>query len=288
MSGSGDGAAGIDRVEVHDPTVPLNDGHWMPRVGLGVYKMTDDEAAAAVEVALAAGYRGIDTAAMYENEAGVAAGLAASGLPRSEVFLATKVRFEDNGYDSTLRAFDESIGKLRTDYVDLYLIHWPAPLRDRYVDAWRALIRLREEGRTRSIGVCNFHPEHLDRIIAETGVIPAVHQVELHPRFPQHRVRAYDANLGIITQAWSPLARGRLLDEPALGRIAGKYGVTPAQVVLRWHLENDVTVIPKSVHPERIRQNHDLFGFSLTASDHRVIADLETGERTGVDPNDRN
>ncbi|WP_179560096.1 aldo/keto reductase [Microbacterium sp. AK009] len=260
----------------------------MPRVGLGVYKMTDDEAAAAVEVALDAGYRGIDTAAMYGNEAGVGAGLARSAVSRSEVFLATKVRFEDNGYDSTLRAFDDSLDQLGTDYVDLYLIHWPAPLRDRYVDAWRALIRLREEGRARSIGVCNFHPEHLDRIVAETGVIPAVHQVELHPRFPQHHVRAYDANLGIITQAWSPLARGRLIEEPALARIARAHGVTPAQVVLRWHLENDITVIPKSVHPERIRQNLDLFGFSLTSADHCAIAELETGERTGVDPNDRN
>ncbi|WJL97268.1 aldo/keto reductase [Microbacterium sp. ET2] len=260
----------------------------MPRVGLGVYKMTDDEAAAAVDVALEAGYRGIDTAAMYGNEAGVGTALARSGVPRADVFVATKVRFEDNGYDSTLRAFEDSLGKLGTDYVDLYLIHWPAPLRDRYVDAWRALIRLREEGRARSIGVCNFHPEHLDRIVAETGVIPAVHQVELHPRFPQHRVRAYDANLGIITQAWSPLARGRLLDEPALARIARAHGVTPAQVVLRWHLENDIAVIPKSVHPERIRENLDLFGFSLTSADHRAIADLETGERTGVDPDDRN
>ncbi|TQK20709.1 2,5-diketo-D-gluconate reductase A [Microbacterium sp. SLBN-154] len=271
-----------------DRRVPLNDGHRMPRVGLGVYKMTDDEAAAAVAVALDAGYRGIDTAAMYGNEAGVGAALAASDVPRGEVFVATKVRFEDNGYDSTLRAFDDSLVKLRTDYLDLYLIHWPAPLRDRYVEAWRALIRLREEGRARSIGVCNFHPEHLDRIVAETGVIPAVHQVELHPRFPQHRVRAYDANLGIITQAWSPLARGRLLDEPVLTRIARAHGVTPAQVVLRWHLENDITVIPKSVNPDRIRQNLDLFGFSLTSADHRAIADLETGERTGVDPNDRN
>ncbi|WP_322411196.1 aldo/keto reductase [Microbacterium invictum] len=271
-----------------DPTVPLNDGHRMPRVGLGVYKMTDEEAGAAVETALAAGYRGIDTAAMYDNEAGVGAGLRRSGVPRSEVFVATKVRFEDNGYDSTLRAFDDSVRKLGTDTVDLYLIHWPAPLRDRYVDAWRALIRLRDEGRARSIGVSNFHSDHLDRIIAETGVIPAVHQIELHPRFPQHRMRAYDANLGIITQAWSPLARGRLLDEPALVKIARARGVTPAQVVLRWHLENDVTVIPKSVNPKRIRENHDLFRFSLTASDHRVIADLETGERTGVDPNDRN
>lgn len=266
----------------------MNDGRRIPHVGLGVYKMSDEEAAATVAAAVRMGYRGVDTAAMYGNEAGVGAGLERSGVDREEVFLATKVRFEDNGFDSTLRAFDESLAKLRTPYVDLYLIHWPAPLRDQYVDAWRALVRLRDEGRARSIGVSNFHADHLDRIIAETGVTPAVNQIEMHPRLPQRRMRAYGQTHGIVTQAWSPLARGRLLEDPSVLAIARGHGVSPAQAILRWHLENDVVVIPKSVRADRLRENLDLFGFSLTPDDHDVIHALDTGERTGADPNDRN
>ncbi|MFB2585912.1 aldo/keto reductase [Herbiconiux liukaitaii] len=274
------------------PLLALNDGRSLPQLGLGVYKTTDAESADAVAFALEHGYRLIDTAAMYLNERGVGEGLRRSGLPRDEVFVTTKVWHTDNGYDSTLRSFDESLERLGTDHVDLYLIHWPAPASDRYVDTWRALIRLREEGRATSIGVANFHPKHIERIVGETGVVPAVNQVELHPWLPQAELRAFDAGLGIVTQAWSPLARGQVLDQAGdgsvLAQLAGKHGRTPAQIVLRWHLQLGIAIIPKSVTPSRILENIDVFDFTLDADDLAALATLETGERTGVDPDDRN
>ncbi|GLK17409.1 aldo/keto reductase [Herbiconiux flava] len=270
------------------PTLLLNDGAAMPQLGLGVYKTTDDEAASAVSFALRHGYRLIDTASMYHNEQGVGEGVRASGIDRSEVFVTTKVWFTDNGYDETLRAFDESMRMLGLDHLDLYLIHWPAPLRDRYVEAWRALIALRDSGRVRSIGVANFHPSHLTRIVEETGIVPAVNQVELHPRLPQTALRAFDAAHGVVTQSWSPLARGGLIADPVLARLAAKHGRSPAQIVLRWHVQLGLSVIPKSVTPARIVENLDVFDFTLDESDLAAIASLETGERTGVDPNDRN
>ncbi|MFB2554944.1 aldo/keto reductase [Herbiconiux liangxiaofengii] len=270
------------------PLLELNDGNRIPQLGLGVYKTTDDEAAEAVSFALRHGYRHVDTASMYLNESGVGDGVRASGIDRSDVFVTTKVWFTENGFDSTLRSFDESLERLGFDYLDLYLIHWPAPKNDRYVDAWRALIRLQQEGRVRSIGVANFHPEHVQRVIAETGVVPAVNQVELHPALPQTALRAFDESLGIVTQAWSPLARGGVLSSPALASIARKHGRSPAQIVLRWHVQLGVSVIPKSVTPSRMLENLDVFDFVLDADDLAVIASLETGERTGVDPNDRN
>jgi 2,5-diketo-D-gluconate reductase A len=264
----------------------LNDGHSIPRLGLGVYKIADARAADTVRVALEAGYRHIDTAALYANERGVGEGLARAALPRDEVFVTTKVWNDRHGYDETLRAFDESLAKLGLDYVDLYLIHWPAPTQDRYVDTYRALETLRADGRAVSIGVSNFHPHHLERLSAETDVVPAVNQVELHPWLQQRQTRAYNAAHGILTEAWSPLARGRAIGDPALDAIGARYGKSAAQVVLRWHLELGNVVIPKSVTPERIRENIAVFDFTLDASDHEAIAALDAGERTGKDPDD--
>lgn len=262
----------------------LNDGHTIPQLGLGVYKIPEALAAGAVEIALEAGYRHIDTAALYANERGVGEGLARVALPRDEVFVTTKVWNADHGYDNTLRAFDESLAKLGLDYVDLYLIHWPAPRQDRYIDTYRALETLRADGRARSIGVSNFHTHHLDRLLAETSIVPAVNQVELHPWLQQTEVRAYNAAHGILTEAWSPLARGRAIGNDTLDAIGARYGKSAAQVVLRWHIELGNVVIPKSVTPSRIRENLDVFDFALDAADHATIAAFDAGERTGKDP----
>jgi len=270
------------------PLLPLNDGRSMPQLGLGVYKATDAESADVVSFALQNGYRLVDTASMYLNEAGVGEGVRRSGLPRDDVFVTTKVWHTENGFDSTLRSFDESLDRLGFEYIDLYMIHWPAPKVDRYVDTWRAFERIRSEGRARSIGVANFHPEHIERLQNETGITPAVNQVELHPWLPQQALRAFDTEHGVVTQAWSPLARGKVLGNGPLEALAAKHGRTPAQIVIRWHLQLGISVIPKSVTPSRIRENIDVFDFDLDADDLAVIAGLETGERTGVDPNDRN
>jgi len=267
-------------------SLQLNDGRTIPQLGLGVYKIADDLAAGTVQVALEAGYRHIDTAALYANERGVGEGLARAALPREEVFVTTKVWNDRHGYDQTLRAFDESLAKLGLDYVDLYLIHWPAPRQDRYLDTYRALETLRADGRARSIGVSNFHTHHLDRLLAETAIVPAVNQVELHPWLVQAEVRAYDDAHGIRTEAWSPLARGRAIDEPVLAAIGARYGKSAAQVVLRWHLQLGNIVIPKSVTPSRIRENLDVFDFALDAGDMAAITALDSGERTGKDPDD--
>jgi 2,5-diketo-D-gluconate reductase A len=269
-----------------DHTLQLNDGHRIPQLGLGVYKIPDAQAAGTVQVALEAGYRHIDTAALYANERGVGEGLARVGLPRAEVFVTTKVWNDRHGYDETLRAFDESLAKLGLDYVDLYLIHWPAPTQDRYVDTYRALETLRADGRARSIGVSNFHTHHLDRLLAETEIVPAVNQVELHPWLVQTEVRAYNAAHGIRTEAWSPLARGRAVGNSTLETIGARYGKSAAQVVLRWQLQLGNIVIPKSVTPARIRENFDVWDFTLTEADVAAVTDLDAGERTGKDPDD--
>lgn len=263
----------------------LNDGRAMPRLGLGVFQTPQDETAAVVRTAIADGYRSIDTAAIYANEKGVGEGLRAAGVPRDELFITTKLWNSQQGYDEALAAFDHSLERLGLDYVDLYLIHWPAPKKDRYVDAWRALVRLKEEGRARSIGVSNFQPEHLARIVEATGVTPAVNQVELHPRFQQRALRAVHAERGIATESWSPLGRGALLADPVLAEIAGKHGKTPAQVVIRWHIDNGLIVIPKSVTPSRIAENIAVFDFSLDPDDLERIAALDSAEgRIGPDP----
>ncbi|WBU39420.1 aldo/keto reductase [Homoserinibacter sp. YIM 151385] len=269
---------------MHQATLPLSDGHAIPQLGLGVYKVADDHAAELVSGAIELGYRHIDTATLYRNERGVGEGVRASGVPREELFITTKVWNDQQGYDETLRAFDASLGLLGLEHVDLYLIHWPAPAQDRYVDTWRALERLREEGRARSIGVSNFHPHHLERLARERDTTPVVNQVELHPWLPQRETRAYGDAHGILTESWSPLARGRVLEDPVLAGIAAKHGRTPAQIVIRWHLEQGLVVIPKSNSLERVRENGEVGGFALDAEDHAAIAGLESGERTGMDP----
>ncbi|MEO6826684.1 MAG: aldo/keto reductase [Microbacteriaceae bacterium] len=270
------------------PVLTMNDGRSIPQVGLGVYKVPDEIAADVVGTALEAGYRHVDTAALYRNEVGVGRGVAASGIPREDLFVTTKVWNDRQGFDQTLRAFDESLDKLGMDYVDLYLIHWPVPRQNLYLETWRALEKLHADGRARSIGVSNFHTHHLDRLLAEATVTPVINQVELHPRLPQEKVREYGASHGIVTEAWSPLARGRLLENDVLARIGAKHGKSPAQVVIRWHLELGNVVIPKSVTPSRIRENFQVFDFGLDPEDLDAIATLNTGQRTGSDPDDAN
>jgi 2,5-diketo-D-gluconate reductase A len=270
--------------DIDIPTLALNDGSTIPQLGLGVYKVPDDEAETVVATALDAGYRHLDTASFYGNEGGVGRAMRASGVPRDEVFLTTKVWNTDHGYDETLRAFDLSLETLGTDHVELYLIHWPAPAQDRYVETYRALERIAEEGRARSIGVSNFEVHHLERLLGETSVVPVVDQVEAHPWLQQHELRAFADAHGIVTEAWSPLARGRILDDPTLLRLAERHGVSTAQVVVRWHLQQGLVVIPKSVTPSRIRSNIDVFGFELDADDLAAIAALDSGQRTGSHP----
>ncbi|WTG54732.1 aldo/keto reductase [Actinacidiphila glaucinigra] len=261
----------------------------MPQLGFGVWQVPDDEAATAVATALEAGYRSIDTAALYRNEQGTGRAIAASGIPRGELFVTTKLWNTDQGHDNALRAFDASLGKLGLEYVDLYLIHWPAPARGLYLETWRALEKIHADGRARAIGVSNFPVDLLRHLLDEGGVAPVLNQVELHPHLPQTELRAFHAGHGIATEAWSPLGQGRgLLDEPALAAIAAKHGRTPAQVVLRWHLQIGNVVIPKSVTPSRIRENIDVFGFELDGEDLAAIDALDNGGRLGPDPSSFN
>lgn len=264
-----------------DVSVLLSDGAAMPQLGLGVWQTPADETERVVRDALEAGYRAVDTAAIYGNEEGV--GRALDG--REDVFVTTKLWNNDQGYDAALRAFDQSLARLGRETVDLYLIHWPAPSRDLYVETWRALIQLKEDGRARSIGVSNFLPEHLERLVAETGVLPAINQIELHPRFQQREARAFHALHNIATESWSPLGKAQFMDDPILTEIAGRHGKTPAQVIIRWHLDCKLVVIPKSVRPERLRENIDVFDFQLSDEDLAAIARLDSPEgRLGPDP----
>ncbi|WP_205739607.1 aldo/keto reductase [Georgenia sp. SYP-B2076] len=265
------------------PRLTLNDGHSLPAIGLGTWPMDDDEARTAVAEAIRIGYRLIDTAAKYGNERGVGRGIAESGVPREEVLVTSKVRGNDQGYEETMRAFEDTRRALGLEYLDLYLIHWPLPRLEKYVETWKALVALREDGRVRSIGVSNFTAEHLDRVIGETGVTPAVNQIEMHPAFPQSQMRAADAERGVLTSSYTPLGRGRLLDAPAVVEAAGFHGVTPAQVVLRWHHQLGVIPVPKSADPERQRENFDIFRFALRAWEMDRITALE-GSRYGGDP----
>ncbi|MGF1343384.1 aldo/keto reductase [Streptomyces flavovirens] len=270
------------------PTVTLNNGTTVPQLGFGVFQVPDEETTAAVTSALEAGYRSIDTAAVYGNEAGVGRALAQSGIPRDELFVTTKLWNDDQGHDATLAAFDASLDKLGLDHVDLYLIHWPTPARDLYLDTWRALEKLAADGRIRAAGVSNFQPAHLRRLIDASPLLPAVNQIELHPGLQQNELRALHAEHGIVTEAWSPLAQGALLDDEVLVSLAERHGKTPAQVVLRWHLQLGNVVIPKSVTPARIRQNIDVFDFELSDADMAAIAGLDRGMRTGPDPDTLN
>lgn len=267
------------------PPITLNNGVEMPQLGFGVWQVPDAEAETAVATALEAGYRSIDTAAAYGNEEGTGRAIARSGVPREDLFVTTKLWNSDQGYEATLRAFDASVSKLGLDYVDLYLIHWPTPERGLYVDTYKAFEKLHADGRIRAIGVSNFLPEHLEHLIAETSVIPAVNQIELHPHLQQHTAREYHAERGITTEAWSPLGSGKgILEIPAIVAIAQKHGRTPAQVVLRWHIQLGNVVIPKSVTPSRIEENIDVFGFSLDSEDLAAISALNEDRRLGLDP----
>lgn len=267
------------------PDIAFSDGNSIPQIGLGVWQTPNDVAVTAVKAALDAGYRHVDTAAIYGNEQGVGEGMRASGVARKDIFLTTKLWNDAQSYDSALKAFDRSLELLGTDYVDLYLIHWPSAHRNLYVESWKALVRLKEEGRARSIGVSNFHAPHLERIIGETGVTPVLNQIELHPDFQQKALRDVHEKLGIRTQSWSPLGQGQLLDNPVIGEIARKLGRTPAQVIIRWHLQKGLIVIPKSVTPSRIVENFKVFDFALAAEDLAALDGLDAaGTRIGPDP----
>ncbi len=266
------------------PTVTLNNGIEMPQLGFGVFQVPDAETTAAVAAALVAGYRSIDTAAVYGNEAGVGRAIAESGIARDELFVTSKVWISDHGYDATLRAYDTALERMGLDRLDLYLIHWPTPDAGTYPETWRALERLYADGRVRAIGVSNFEPAHLERIVAEGSIVPAVNQVELHPALQNRAVIAANDAHGIVTEAWSPLAQGAVLGERPVVEIAERHGKTPAQVVLRWHLQQGRVVIPKSVTPARIAENIDVFDFALSADDLSAIDALERDGRTGPHP----
>lgn len=269
----------------HVPWVRLNDGRSAPQLGLGVWQIPDDEVTDIVLAAVAAGYRLIDTATIYGNERGVGAGIRQSGLPREALYVTTKLWNDSHGHDATLRAFDRSLKCLGIDHVDLYLIHWPVPAADLYAESWSAMAQLVREGRVRSIGVSNFNPPHLQRLIDESGIVPVINQIELHPAFQQRRVVAFNARHDIVTQSWSPLGQGKLMEHPVIRSIAVRQERTPAQVVLRWHLENGFMVIPKSVRPERLIENAAVFDFSLDAEDRLAIDALDSeGGRLGGDP----
>lgn len=267
------------------PSVRLNDDRTIPQIGLGVWQVPDDVATDACLAAFEAGYRHIDTAALYGNEEGVGRAIKASGIPRDELFITTKVWNTDQGRDKTIAAMEASLARLDLDYVDLYLIHWPTPDRGLYVETWETVLELQQRGSTISAGVSNFHPDHLRAVIAATGVTPVINQVELHPWLPQRAVRATDHELGIVTEAWSPLASGGLIDDAVLAGIGAKYGKTPAQVMVRWHLQIGNVVLPKSVTPARIVENIDVFDFELDADDLIAIEGLEDEtRRTGPNP----
>ena len=266
------------------PPIVLNNGVRMPQLGFGVFQIPDAETTEAVAAALDAGYRSIDTAAIYGNETGTGRALAESGIAREDLFITSKLWIDDLGYEPALAGFDASLDKLGLDYLDLYLIHWPAPASDRYADSWLALEKLHADGRVRAIGVSNFEPVHLQRLIDLGGTVPAVNQVELHPALQQHDVTVFNAAHGIATEAWSPLAQGALLADPAITEIAARHGRTPAQVILRWHLQQGRIVIPKSVTPARIRENLEVFGFELSAGELAAVTALERNGRTGPHP----
>lgn len=262
----------------------LNDGQMIPQIGLGIWQVPSETTAATVATALRLGYRLVDGAAIYGNEVGLGQGLRDSGLPRDEVFVTTKVWNDDQGHDTTLRAVEASLARLQLDRIDLCLIHWPCPARDRYIDTWRALIRLRDEGRIRSIGVSNFMGEHLERLVDETGVIPVLNQIELNPRLQQAELRALHDRMGIVTQSWTPLGQGLSFASAPVQAAAARTGKSPAQVILRWHVQLGVSVIPRSTRAAGLAENLDIFDFTLTDAEMAAMALLDEGQRCGPDP----
>jgi 2,5-diketo-D-gluconate reductase A len=266
------------------PVLPIAPSEQIPQLGFGVFQVPPKETEVAVAEALSAGYRHIDTAAAYRNEGGVGQALHASGIDRDELFVTTKCWNDDQGYEQAKRACRASLERLELSHLDLYLIHWPVPAHDQYVETWKAFVELQSEGLVRSIGVSNFQPEHLERVIAETGVAPAINQVELHPHFQQVGLRREHERLGVLTEAWSPLGQGLELDDPAIVEIAKAHGKTPAQTIIRWHLQLGNVVIPKSVTPERIRENFAVLDFELSGEQMDAIAALDAGTRIGPDP----
>lgn len=273
------------------PYITLNNGVTMPQLGLGVWQAkSGTEVEQAVTAAIDSGYRLIDTAAVYGNEEGVGRAIAASNVPREELFITTKLWNADQGYNTTLEAFEKSLARLGLDYVDLYLIHWPVPAKDKYIDTWRALEKLYSDGKVRAIGVSNFTVEYLDRLLNETTIVPVVNQIELHPRLTQERLRTFCARNNIVIESYSPLGGtgGDLLDDATLKSLADKYHKSPAQIVLRWHIQHNLIVIPKSVTPKRIQQNIDIFDFELTDEDMSLVDQLNSDARIGSDPETAN
>jgi diketogulonate reductase-like aldo/keto reductase len=268
------------------PTVTLNNGVEIPQLGLGVFQTREGaEVEGAVSAALEAGYRLIDTAAIYGNEVGVGRAIKASGVPREEIFITTKLWNANHAYEDALRAFDESLSKLDCGYIDLYLIHWPLPMEGKFTQAWKAMEKLYGDKRTRAIGVSNFKPHHLEELLGASEIVPAVNQIELHPLFQQKETCAYCAEHGIAVESYSPLMQGgEALEHPVVAGLAQKYGKTPAQVILRWHVQSGLIVIPKSARPERIRENFDIFDFELSADEMRQIDGMDQGRRIGADP----
>ena len=269
---------------MNNPTIlKLNDSRSIPQLGLGVWRVSDGEASQTVQTAVKAGYRLIDTATAYQNERGIGDGVRAAGVPREDIFVTTKLWNGD--HDAAETACEASLKRLGLDYVDLYLIHWPSPAQNKFVQAWKSLIKLKEQGKAKSIGVSNFRVPDLERIIGETGVTPVLNQIELHPHWPQAALREFHAKNNILTEAWSPLGQGKLLDDPELAKLGKKHGKTPAQIVLRWHMQNGVIAIPKSTNPGRIVENIAVFDFTLDAGDMAAIAALEQRRgRIGPDP----
>ncbi len=270
---------------VQPTRIRLSDGVDIPQIGFGVWQVDNTEAPKAVKAAIEAGYRSIDTAAIYGNEEGVAAGIRAAGVPREQLFITTKLWNERHGAKNAAKALDESLRKLQLDYVDLYLIHWPNPRANLYAETWRALQEIKSSGRARSVGASNFTIPHLERIIGETGIVPPINQIELHPGFQQTALRDFHARHKIVTESWSPLGQGRAVRDPLIAGIAARHGRTPAQVILRWHIQNGLVAVPKSVTPARIVENFDVFNFELTEEDMAKIATLDNSRgRIGPDP----
>lgn len=268
------------------PELISNTGQKIPQLGLGVYKVTPDIGVDLVKLAISNGYRRIDTAALYDNEPEIGAGVRTSGVDREELFVTTKIWNDRQGYPKVFDAVEESLNRLNIGYLDMLLIHWPAPAQGKFVETWRAFEELLEKGRVRGIGVSNFNPEHLQELIGSSNVIPAINQVELHPGLQQADVRAINQKFGILTEAWSPLARARMNDEEVIQSISSRTGKTPAQVILRWHIQLGNLVIPKSSNPDRLSENIDIFDFELTEADMASIATLENGQRIGPNPAD--